>query len=188
MSSALREYLTSQSAWEIAPRLLGAELLVRGVGGIITEVEAYDQSEAASHTFKGPNLRNQSMFKAAGIIYVYRSYGIHWCMNIVCGKAGHGAGVLIRALEPRFGIEQMKARRKTENINLLCKGPGCVGQALGITQSDDGLVIDDQVVSLKLSKHQLAFVSGPRIGISKAMDLPWRFGLAESSFWSRKFG
>jgi len=176
----------------VARRLIGATLLVDGVGGRIVETEAYDREDPASHSFAGPTLRNASMFGPPGRIYVYRSYGIHWCLNLVCREAGHGAGVLIRAIEPLAGIETMRLRRGLAgpagaDTRLLCAGPGRVGQALGLGPQHDGLPVDRPPFELLPAADVADIVVGPRIGITKAMDQPWRFGLAGSRFLSRPF-
>ncbi len=177
----------SAPSHEVAPQLIGCEFLVNGVGGIIVEVEAYDQSEPASHTFSGPSMRNASMFGAPGCVYVYRSYGIHWCLNFVCSPEGHGAGVLIRAIQPTHGLEIMRERRGVETDKLLCSGPGRVGQALEIVHAFNGRSLAQTPFQLLPAIAPIDVVSGPRIGISKAMDLPWRFGLAGSPFLSKPF-
>ena len=177
----------SAAAHEVAPQLIGCEFLVNGVGGIIVEVEAYDQSEPASHTFSGPSVRNASMFGAPGCAYVYRSYGIHWCLNFVCSPEGHGAGVLIRAIQPTRGLEIMRVRRGVEAEKLLCSGPGRVGQALEIVHAFNGRSLAQKPFQLFPADAPVNVVSGPRIGISRAMDLPWRFGLAGSPFLSKSF-
>ena len=170
-----------------ARALIGATLLVDGVGGTIVETEAYDMEDAASHSFAGPTQRNQAMFGAPGRAYVYRSYGIHWCLNFVCREEGHGAGVLIRAIEPTHGLDRMQSRRGLEEPRLLCSGPGKIGQALGITHDLNGRRLDRQPFRVLAPSHRIEVVSGPRIGISRATDLPWRFGLAGSRFASAKF-
>ncbi len=173
---------------EVARALIGATLLVDGVGGVIVETEAYDQADAASHTFMGPTARNAAMFGPSGHAYVYRSYGIHWCLNFTCREAGHGAGVLIRALEPRAGLDQMRARRGVDDVRLLCSGPGRLGQALGITMAHYGLPLDRPPFFVAAPDATIEHAVGPRIGISKAVDAPWRFGLAGSKFVSKPFG
>ena len=177
----------SASSHEVAPQLIGAQFFVNGVGGIIVEVEAYDQFEPASHTFSGPSVRNASMFGAPGRAYVYRSYGIHWCLNFVCSPEGHGAGILIRAIQPTKGLEVMRARRGVETERLLCSGPGRVGQALEIVHAFNGRSLAKKPFELLPAIALVDVIQGPRIGISKAMDLPWRFGLAGSSFLSKPF-
>ena len=174
----------------VAQALIGATLLVNGVGGRIVETEAYDREDPASHTYGGPTVRNASMFGPPGRAYVYRSYGIHWCLNVVCREAGHGAGVLIRAIEPTLGIARMQARRGLDDLRLLCAGPGRVGQALGIDGSFNGKALDAPPFLLIPPEggHPVVQVEvGPRIGISKAADVPWRFGEKGSRFLSKPF-
>ena len=172
---------------EVARNLIGAVLLVGGVGGRIVETEAYDREDPASHSYSGPTTHNAAMFGPPGHAYVYRSYGIHWCLNFVCREEGHGAGVLIRAIEPLHGIELMRQRRGMQELRLLCSGPGRVGQALGITRELNGAPLDRTPFEVVASPGTHEIVCGPRIGISKAMDVPWRFGLAGSRFLSRAF-
>lgn len=177
----------SGDAPEVALRLIGATLLVAGVGGRIVETEAYDREDPASHSHAGPTPRNQAMFGPPGRAYVYRSYGIHWCLNFVCREDGHGAGVLIRAIEPLWGLDRMRARRGLDDPRLLCAGPGRVGQALAITHALNGMRLDRAPFQVRATRHPPPVVVGPRIGISKAADVPWRFGLAGSPFLSRRF-
>lgn len=177
----------STSSHEVASRLIGSTLLVNGVGGLIVETEAYDREDPASHSFTGPTARNLVMFGPPAHIYVYRSYGIHWCLNIVCRDADHGAAVLIRALEPTHGIDIMRKRRLLEDARLLCSGPGRLCQALGVTREYNGARLDAPPFQLQPANGKVAVVNGPRIGISKAMDVPWRFGLAGSRFVSKPF-
>ncbi|WP_091908005.1 DNA-3-methyladenine glycosylase [Chitinasiproducens palmae] len=172
---------------EAAQALLGLILRVDGVGGRIVETEAYDGDDPASHCFGGQTPRNASMFGPSGHVYVYRSYGIHWCLNIVCRPAGQGAGVLIRALEPTDGIDRMRTRRGLDSPLLLCAGPGRVAQALGVTREHDGLPVDAPPFELLDDGCRPTVVSGPRIGLSKAVDVRWRFGVAGSRYLSRPF-
>lgn len=177
----------SASAHEVAPKLIGAQFFVNGVGGIIVVVEAYDQSEPASHTFSGPSVRNAAMFGPPACAYVYRSYGIHWCLNFVCAPEGHGAGILIRAIQPIKGLEIMRVRRGVEAERLLCSGPGRVGQALEVVHAFNARSLAKEPFKLLPAIAPVDVIQGPRIGISKAMDLPWRFGLAGSPFLSKPF-
>jgi DNA-3-methyladenine glycosylase len=170
-----------------ARALIGATLTLDGVGGIIVETEAYDHEDPASHSFSGPTPRNAAMFGPPGRAYVYRSYGIHWCLNIVCGGIGHGAAVLIRAIEPTCGLETMRERRGLADPRLLCAGPGRLCQALGITRAHDGLPIDTPPFRLEAGAGAVDLVVGPRIGISRGREAPWRFGLAGSRYLSRPF-
>ena len=174
----------------VARALIGVTLLVDGVGGRIVETEAYDRDDPASHTFGGPTLRNAAMFGPSGRVYVYRSYGIHWCLNFVCREAGHGAGVLIRALEPTAGLATMRRRRGLEDLRLLCAGPGRVGQALGIDAGFNGQALDAPPFVLIAAPGEQPPVQvevGPRIGITKAAEVPWRFGEKGSRVLSKPF-
>jgi DNA-3-methyladenine glycosylase len=171
----------------VAQALIGAVLLVNGIGGRIVETEAYDREDPASHSHSGPTPRNQAMFGPPGRAYVYRSYGIHWCLNFVCREEGHGAGVLIRAIEPQAGVEAMCERRGMHDVRLLCAGPGRVGQALAIQHAYNGHRLDQRPFEVLAADRHYDVVVGPRIGISKAADVPWRFGMAGSAFLSRRF-
>lgn len=171
----------------VARELIGALLLVDGVGGRIVETEAYDRADPASHSFGGPTPRNQAMFGPPGRAYVYRSYGIHWCLNFVCREDGHGAGVLVRAIEPLEGLAQMRKRRGLDEARLLCSGPGRVGQALAIEHAMNGCRLDRAPFRVFARDADYPVATGPRIGISKAQEVHWRFGLAGSPFLSRRF-
>jgi DNA-3-methyladenine glycosylase len=172
---------------ELAPELIGAELYVAGVGGTIVELEAYDETDPAAHGFRGRTPRNASMFGPPGRAYVYRSYGIHWCLNLVCEPAGVASAVLIRALEPVRGLEAMAARRGVDERRLLCSGPGRLCQALAVTGAHDGARLDRPPFELRPRAEPVEVLRGRRIGITKATELPWRYGRAGSTFLSRPF-
>jgi len=175
----------ARSVHEVAPDLIGATLLVDGVGGRIVELEAYDQEDPASHGYRGRTARNASMFGPAGHAYVYRSYGVHWCLNLVCGEENTAEAVLIRALEPTAGIDAQRARRRTEDVRALCSGPGKLCEALGITGEHDGLPLDRLPFRLEARDDIPKIVTGPRIGITRATELSWRYALGGSPFLSR---
>ena len=181
-----REFF-ARSVHEVAPDLIGCTLLVDGVGGPIVEVEAYDHEDPASHGFRGETARNRSMFGPPGHAYVYRSYGIHWCLNLVCEEKGVAAAVLLRALEPEHGVGEMRARRNLDELRLLCSGPGRLCQALAVTGEHDGLPLNRPPFELRARKGEPEVVTGPRVGITQAADLPWRYGLAGSPYLSRNF-
>ncbi len=183
----LRRAFFDRNVHEVAPDLIGATLLVDGVGGVIVEVEAYDHEDPAAHGYGGMTPRNASMFGPPGRAYVYRSYGIHWCVNFVCGNVGDASAVLIRALEPTAGLEEMRARRGVVEERLLCSGPGRLCEALGITREHDGMALDAPPFRLKARQGEVEIVAGPRIGITKAVDQPWRYGLKGSRFFSKPF-
>jgi DNA-3-methyladenine glycosylase len=177
----------ARSVHEVAPDLIGVTLLVAGVGGPIVEVEAYDQEDPASHAFRGQTPRNAVMFGSPGYAYVYRSYGIHWCVNFVCDVEGRAEAVLIRALAPDHGIETMQAQRGVLAERALCSGPGKLCQALAITREHNGLALDAPPFELREREGTPAIVTGPRIGITRGVEHDWRYGLAASPFLSRPF-
>ena len=175
----------ARSVHEVAPDLIGVTLLVDGVGGYIVEVEAYDQEDPASHGYGGRTARNATMFGPAGYAYVYRSYGIHWCLNLVCGEEGIAEAVLIRALEPTEGIDEQRSRRGVDEVRALCSGPGKLCQALGITREHDGVALDEPPFRLEPRAGVPEIVTGPRVGITRATELSWRYAVADSPFVSR---
>ena len=184
MTPKLRATL-ARSVHEAARALVGWTLLVDGVGGVIVETEAYAPDDPASHAFGGRTRRNATMFGPPGRLYVYRSYGIHWCVNVVCEPEGAGAAVLLRALEPTHGLEEMRARRGQVDARLLCSGPGRLTQALGLTREDDGARLDRPPFRLVRPRGTVEVGIGPRIGISRGEERLWRYVLRDSSFVSR---
>lgn len=176
-----------RSVHAVAPELIGATLLVDGVGGVIVEVEAYHHTDPAAHSYRGPTPRNAVMFGPPGYLYVYRSYGIHWCVNVVCEQAGSASAVLIRALEPREGLATMRRRRGLDDEVALCSGPGKLCEALAITGKMNALPIDRAPIKLIAREREADIANGVRIGITKAADLPWRYGLKGSRFLSKPF-
>jgi DNA-3-methyladenine glycosylase len=187
LGKPLKRAFFGRSVHEIAPDLIGVTLLVDGVGGVIVEVEAYHHTEPAAHSFRGPTPRNLVMFGPPGFAYVYRSYGIHWCVNFVCEKNGSASAVLIRALQPTHGIPAMRRRRGLHDERSLCSGPGKLCEALGITDKHNGLALDAPPIALHGRANKPEIVSGMRIGITKAVELPWRYGLKGSKFLSKPF-
>ena len=181
----LKRDFFARSVHQVAPDLIGATLLVDGVGGRIVELEAYDQQDPASHGHRGRTPRNAAMFGPPGHAYVYRSYGIHWCLNLVCGGEGVPEAVLIRALEPTRGLELQQRRRGVEDVRQLCSGPGKLCQALGITREHDGLALDVPPFRLEARADVAEIVTGPRIGITRATELRWRYMSAGSPYLSR---
>jgi DNA-3-methyladenine glycosylase len=175
----------ARSVHEVAPDLIGVTLLVDGVGGPIVEVEAYDHEDPAAHGYRGRTERNASMFGPPGHAYVYRSYGIHWCLNLVCEEEGSASAVLLRAVEPTHNLEAMRARRSREDARLLCSGPGRLCQALGVTREHDGLALDRDPFELRGRSREPEIVTGLRVGITRAAERPWRYALAGSRFLSR---
>jgi len=186
LSNSARQGFWTRHPVDVAQGLIGWEVFVNGVGGRIVETEAYHHEDPASHSYSGPTPRNRVMFGPPAHLYVYRSYGIHWCMNFVCGDDGEGAAVLIRALEPTAGLEIMADRRGVSEPRALCSGPGKLCQALGVTREHDGMSLDRPPFELREGAAG-ALVVGPRIGITKAAEVPWRFGEAGSKFLSRPF-
>ena len=155
---------------------------------MIVEAEAYDETDPASHSYCGKMTpRNRSMFGPAGAAYVYRSYGVHWCLNFVCEHAGSASAVLIRALQPTEGVAAMRRRRGVKEERLLCSGPGRLCEALGITRAHNGLALDAPPFELRARTVKFEIVSGPRVGISKAVEQPWRYGIKGSRFLSKPF-
>ena len=187
LGKRLRRAFFGRSVLEVAPDLIGATLLVDGVGGVIVEVEAYHHTDPAAHSFNGPTARNAVMFGPPGFVYVYRSYGIHWCVNFVCEAAGSASAVLLRALEPTHRLDAMRRRRGVEDARMLCSGPGKLTEALAITHAHNALPLDAPPFALHARVGEMEVVKGVRIGITKAAELPWRYGLKGSKFLSKPF-
>jgi DNA-3-methyladenine glycosylase len=187
LGKRLRRAFFARSVHEVAPDLIGATLLVNGVGGLIVEVEAYHHTDPAAHSFNGPTPRNQVMFGPPGFVYVYRSYGIHWCVNFVCEVEGSASAVLLRALEPTHGLDAMRRRRGVDDIRMLCSGPGTLTEALAITHAHNALALDAPPFALHARVGDVEVVAGVRIGLTKAVELPWRYGLKGSNFLSKPF-
>jgi DNA-3-methyladenine glycosylase len=183
----LRRAFFERSVHNVAPELIGATLMVNGVGGVIVEVEAYHHTDPAAHSYIGRTERNAVMFGPPGRAYVYRSYGIHWCLNFVCEREGSASAVLIRALEPTQGLALMRRRRGVVDIKELCSGPGKLAEALGVTQRHNGLALDRPPFALYARRGECEIATGVRIGITKAADKPWRYGLKGSPFLSKPF-
>jgi DNA-3-methyladenine glycosylase len=187
MAKRITRSFFRRSVLEVAPDLIGAVVLFNGVGGRVIEVEAYHQTDPAAHSFHGPTPRNAVMFGPPGYAYVYRSYGIHWCLNFVCEPKGSASAVLIRAIEPTVGLAAMQHRRGTKDPRLLCSGPGRLCEALGITGRHSGLALDAPPFELFARPEAVEVIIGPRIGLTKAVDLPWRYGEKGSRFLSKPF-
>src|SRR5271169_4801059 len=187
LGKLLKRAFFARSVHEVAPDLIGTTLLLNGVGGVIVEAEAYDHTDPAAHSFRGPTPRNLIMFGPPGFAYVYRSYGIHWCVNFVCEKKGSASAVLIRAMEPTHGVAAMRRRRHLHEARSLCSGPGKLTEALGITDKHNGLALDAPPIALHARATTPQIVAGVRIGITKAVELPWRYGLKGSKFLSKPF-
>jgi DNA-3-methyladenine glycosylase len=186
-SPRLRRSFFDRSVHKVAPELIGATLFVDGVGGTIVELEAYHHTDPAAHSYNGRTERNAVMFGPAGFAYVYRSYGIHWCLNFVCEEEGSASAVLIRALEPTQGLAAMRRRRGLHDERALCSGPGKVCEALGITHRQNGLSLDRAPFELRARNGMPGVATGVRIGITKAAEKPWRYGLQGSKFLSKPF-
>ena len=183
----LRRPFFARSVHEVAPELIGAALLIDDVGGLIVEVEAYHHTDPAAHSFRGETPRNAVMFGPPGFAYVYRSYGIHWCLNFVCEPEGSASAILIRAIEPLEGLAKMRRRRKLNDERLLCSGPGRLAQAMAVTRAHNGLALDRLPFELYAREGTPEIATGIRIGITKAAELPWRYGLKGSRFLSKPF-
>ncbi|HZP18922.1 MAG TPA: DNA-3-methyladenine glycosylase [Bauldia sp.] len=181
-----REFF-DRSVHEVAPALIGTTMLVDGVGGVIVEVEAYHHTDPAAHSYGGRTERNAVMFGPPGFAYVYRSYGIHWCVNFVCEAEGSASAVLIRALQPTVGLATMRGRRGVEDDRQLCSGPGKLCEALGITAAMNGMALDRAPFALSTAGEKPTVATGKRIGISKGVDEPWRYGLKGSPYLSKPF-
>jgi DNA-3-methyladenine glycosylase len=187
LGKVLKRSFFARDVRDVARDLIGATLLVEGIGGPIVEVEAYHQTEPAAHSYNGPTPRNQVMFGPPGFAYVYRSYGLHWCVNFVCEQEGMAAAVLIRALEPTHGVETMRRRRHLDDERALCSGPGKLTEALGISIAHNGLPLDQPPIALHARTEKVEVATGIRIGITKAVELPWRYGIKGSRFLSKPF-
>jgi DNA-3-methyladenine glycosylase len=159
---------------------------VGAAGGIIVEVEAYHHTDLAAHSYRGQTERNAVMFGPPGYAYVYRSYGIHWCLNFVCEEKGSASAVLVRALEPTTGLSTMRRRRGVRDARQLCSGPGKLGEALGITRRYNGLALDQPPFQLLAREGVPQIAVGVRIGITKAAEMPWRYGLKDSPYLSKR--
>jgi len=187
LGKPLKRTFFGRSVHEVAPDLIGATMLVDGVGGIIVEVEAYHHTDPAAHSYRGPTQRNQVMFGPPGYAYVYRSYGIHWCVNFVCEEERSASAVLIRALEPTHGLAAMRGRRHLQDMHALCSGPGKLTEALGITIAHNAVPLDRPPIALHARTEDVEVAAGIRIGITKAVELPWRYGIKGSKFLSKPF-
>jgi DNA-3-methyladenine glycosylase len=185
-----QSFFEGKTVEELANALLGCELVHESpegpTAGIIVETESYHETDEASHTFRGKTKRNEVMFGPSGYAYIYFTYGMHYCFNITAEEEGVGAAVLLRALEPTQGIDLMKQRRDKERVHDLCSGPAKLVQAMGITKADYGKPVFAGELRLNPREEapSLLIRSGPRVGISKAKDKPWRFWLEDNPFVS----
>jgi DNA-3-methyladenine glycosylase len=186
-AARLRRAFFARSVHQVAPDLIGATLLFMGAGGVIVEVEAYHHTDPAAHSYRGRTRRNAVMFGPPGFAYVYRSYGIHWCLNFVCEDEGSASAILVRAIEPREGLPRMRRRRGIAEPRLLCSGPGRLCEALGVTGAHNGMALDRPPFELRASMVEQNVAIGVRIGITKAAERPWRYGLKGSRFLSKPF-
>lgn len=186
-SPLLHRGFFDRSVHDVAPDLIGATLIFNGIGGVIVETEAYHQTDPASHSYRRITPRNGVMFGPPGFAYVYRSYGIHWCVNFVCEAEGSASAVLVRAIEPLKGVAAMRRKRDLHDVRMLCSGPGKLCEALGITGAHNGLALDRKPFAIYARQGMPDIVAGVRIGITKGIELPWRFGLRGSRFVSRRF-
>jgi DNA-3-methyladenine glycosylase len=187
LSPKLQRSFFDRSVHKVAPELIGATLLVNGIGGRIVEVEAYHHTDPAAHSYIGRTDRNAVMFGPPGVAYVYRSYGIHWCLNFVCEAEDSASAVLIRALEPTEGLGAIRRRRGLKDERALCSGPGKLCQALAVSSRHNGLPLDRAPFEIRARVEESDIAVGPRIGISKAVEHPWRYGLKGSLFLSKPF-
>jgi DNA-3-methyladenine glycosylase len=187
MPPRLTRRFFDRSVHDVAPELIGASLMVGGAGGVIVEVEAYHHTDPAAHSYRGQTPRNAVMFGPPGFAYVYRSYGIHWCLNVVCEAEGSASAILIRAIEPTDGLAAMRRRRGLPDERALCSGPGKLCEALGVTIRHNGLPLDRAPFELRARTSEPDIIVGPRIGITKAVEHPWRYGLKGSRFLSKAF-
>ena len=187
MPKRLSRAFFSRSIHEVAPDLIGATLLSNGVGGRIVEVEAYRHTEPAAHSFRGQTPRNAVMFGPPGYTYVYRSYGIHWCVNFVCEPKGSASAVLIRAIEPTAGLPAMRRRRGLTDERLLCSGPGRLCEALGITAAQNGDGARRAAVRAVCRRRRGGGRGRTPDRHHQGRRLPWRYGLKGSRFLSKPF-
>ena len=187
MRKRLTRAFFHRSVHEVAPELIGACCCSMASAAVWSSSRPIDQSDPAAHSFRGPTPRNAVMFGPPGYAYVYRSYGIHWCLNFVCEPKGSASAVLIRAIEPTTGLAAMRRRRGTTDERLLCSGPGRLCEALGITHAQNGLSLTPRHLRFSRRPATAEVVTGPRIGITKAVDLPWRYGEKGSRFLSKPF-
>jgi DNA-3-methyladenine glycosylase len=188
LSEPLEPAFFARSVHEVARELIGCTLLFRGCGGVIVETESYDRDDPACHGFGGPTPRNQVLFGPPGLAYVYISYGIHSMLNAVAESEGHAAAVLIRALDPSTGLTAMRERRGGRADHELCSGPGKLTEALGIGLEQNGSPLSAEPFRLTAASgswRQVSVLSGPRVGITRATELPWRFSASGSRFVSR---